>query len=204
VILKSLDNSQELSSEFLREIASHKLFNNNTKIVKCYGVSQNPGTKEYVMVMEYIRGGNLRQYLQKNARKLDLKKKLIQLRSIAEGLRNIHAKGLVHKDFHSGNILSSGKGSFFTDLKCHITDLGLCRPANETNQENVYGVLPYVAPEVLNGKLYTQAADIYSFGIVTYEVISDKPPYHEFAHDSLLAFRICEGLRPNLEELKIP
>ncbi|CAG8551785.1 877_t:CDS:2 [Cetraspora pellucida] len=82
------------------EIASHKLFDKNeTKIVKCHGISQDP-QGNYIMVMDYARGGNLRDHLQKNNKKLDLKKKLIQLQSIAGGLQSIHKKGLVHKDFH--------------------------------------------------------------------------------------------------------
>ncbi|CAG8467863.1 19080_t:CDS:2 [Racocetra fulgida] len=110
VVLKNLNNSSNITPEFLHEIASHKLFDgitvyDETKIIKCHGISQDPETKNYVMVMDYVRGGNLRDYLQKNNKKLDLKKKLIQLQSIAEGLEDIHDKGLVHKDFHLGNIL---------------------------------------------------------------------------------------------------
>ncbi|RIA86791.1 kinase-like domain-containing protein, partial [Glomus cerebriforme] len=52
-----------------------------------------------------------------------------------------------------------------------ISDLGLCRPVNQPNVNNdVYGVLPYIAPEVLRGKPYTKAADIYSFGIIMWEM----------------------------------
>jgi len=59
-----------------------------------------------------------------------------------------------------GNILS-GKLHGGRD-NCYITDLGLSRPVNEANEKNIYGVLPYVAPEILQGQLYTQASDIYS------------------------------------------
>jgi serine/threonine protein kinase len=85
------------------------------------------------MVMDCAKGGNLREHLKRNANKLDLKKKLIQLHSIAEGLKDIHEKGLMHKDFHSGNILGKGTGVYLDDLICSITDLGLCRPANDNN-----------------------------------------------------------------------
>ncbi|CAG8829387.1 19240_t:CDS:2, partial [Gigaspora margarita] len=140
IILKSLNNSQQLTPDFLREMASHKLFADDGKIVKCHGVSQDP-QGNYIMVMDYVRGGDLRKYLKNNYPKLDFKKKIIQLHSIAEGLKEIHKKGLIHKDFHSGNILSSGNDvNFFADLKCHITDLGLCRPATselETSLSNL-------------------------------------------------------------------
>ena len=139
------------------------------------------------------------QCLKNNYNKLDLFNKLYLFYDIANGLRTIHNKGLIHKDLHSGNILS------YVESVCFITDLGLCRPANEqTKEEKIYGVLPYVAPEVLRGKTYTQAADIYSFGIVACEILSGSPPYHDLSHnDELLAKKICQGLRPKFN-IKVP
>ena len=57
-------------------------------------------------------------------------------------------------------------------------------------------ILPYVAPEILRGQNYTKAADIYSFGIIMYEVFSGLPPYHDVSHDDRLAIKICKGLKP--------
>src|SRR6185312_12126013 len=113
------------------------------------------------MVMKYMPGGNLRHYLSNKNRELTLQDKFSQLLHIAQGLKDIHQKNLVHRDFHPGNIL---KGVEKT--ACSITDLGLCRPVNETNEEKIFGVMPYVAPEVLHGQSCSQANDIYSFGIV--------------------------------------
>ncbi|CAG8546987.1 39214_t:CDS:10 [Gigaspora margarita] len=64
VVLKSLNNSQNITLEFLQEIANTKLVDNYTGVVPCYGISQDPQTKNYVMAMRYIKGGNLRQFLQ--------------------------------------------------------------------------------------------------------------------------------------------
>src|SRR2546430_8763516 len=69
--------------------------------------------------------------------------------------------------------------------------------------KKIYGVLPYVAPEVLRGKEYTQASDIYGFGIIAYEVCTGLPPYHDMDHGSGLAISICNGLRPK-SYFKIP
>ena len=60
----------------------------------------------------------------------------------------------------------------------------------------VCGVLPYIAPEVLNGEPYTLSSDIYSFGIIMTEFSSGKPPFHKRKHDAILALDICNGLRP--------
>src|SRR3954452_21206432 len=89
----------------------------------------------------------------------------------------------------------------------YITDLGLCKPANikpsQSGNKNIYGVLPYVAPEVLRGKECTQSSDIYGFGIIAYELCTGLPPYHDIAHDEFLAAKICQGLRPKTN-YKIP
>jgi len=155
------------------------------------------------MVMELIKGGNLREYLVKNHSKLDLKKQLIQLHSIAQGLQAIHAQGLIHHDLHAGNILDQGGIANPTDNTTYITDLVLSHPVSETDNSKVYGLLPYVAPEVLQGQPYSQASDVYSFGIVAYELLTGVPPYAEYAHDSALGAKICVGLRPRFS-IKIP
>jgi len=66
VVLKSLNNSQNITLEFLKEISNTKLVDEPyVKIVKCYGISQNPVTKEHIMIMSFMSRGNLREYLQK-------------------------------------------------------------------------------------------------------------------------------------------
>src|SRR2546430_2735489 len=70
--------------------------------------------------------------------------------------------------------------------------------------KKIYGVLPYVAPEVLRGKEFTQASDIYGFGIIAYEICTGLPPHHDMAHEESLAIRICQGLRPIISNYKIP
>jgi serine/threonine protein kinase len=166
--------------------------------VPCYGLSQDPNTGNYLMVMQYMPEGNLRHYLKSKYQELSLQDKLSQLLHIAQGLKDLHQKKLIHRDFHAGNIL---KG--FSRTACLIADLGLCRPANEANEKKVFGVMPYVAPEILQGQPYKQASDIYSFGIVSYEVLSGLPPYYDKSHDAVLGFNVCNGLRPKFQ-IKIP
>src|ERR1700730_4503541 len=176
-------------------------------IVRCYGITKDPETNNFMMVMEYAQNGSLRQHLNNSFNSLNWNNKIFNLNSISAGLMGIHNKGLIHHDFHCGNILNSKQADKSKSLYSLITDLGLCRPANvETSQNNnkqIYGVLPYVAPEVLRGKEYTQASDIYGFGIIAYEVCTGYPPYHDIDHDDSLAIRICNGQRPN-SNYKIP
>src|SRR4051794_40361659 len=167
-------------------------------IVKCFGISQDPKTKNFLMVMEYIKNGSMSQYLKSNYNELTSFNKFISLYCIAQGLKVIHNKGFIHKDLHSGNILS------YDESSCYITDLGLCKPVDEQDEKNIHGVLPYVAPEILRGKTYTQSADIYSFGILACEILSGLPPYHNLPHDEFLALKICQGLRPKFNNVKVP
>jgi len=173
-------------------------------IVRCYGITKDPETNNFMIVMEYAQCSNLRQHLNKSFNSLNWDDKLYNLCTIIVGLKGIHEKGLIHHDFHCGNILNNKYGNLLYSL---ITDLGLCRPANvETSQNNnkqIYGVLPYVAPEVLRGKEYTQASDIYGFGIIAHELCTGLPPYHDIPHDEFLAIKICQGLRPTFN-YKIP
>ncbi|EXX66211.1 Ypk2p [Rhizophagus irregularis DAOM 197198w] len=170
-------------------------------VAKVYGITHDPETKNYMMVLEYAENGSLRTYLDKNRYELTWSAKLVNLWHITLGLKSIHEKELIHRDLHIGNILSFGS-------QVTVTDMGLCKPADYNASENtknsIYGVLPYIAPEVLRGQNYTKAADIYSFGIIMYEVISGLPPYHDVSHDKNLAIKICQGLRPRFINIKVP
>src|SRR5204862_7049197 len=121
-----------------------------------------------------------------------------KLENIISGLREIHEKNMVHRDFHIGNIL------FNKDLKAYISDMGLCGEVDNVDATKIYGVMPYVAPEVLRGKPYTQAADIYSFGMVMYFVATGRQPFADCAHDQDLALSICNGIRPEITEKEAP
>ncbi|RIA89825.1 kinase-like domain-containing protein, partial [Glomus cerebriforme] len=154
-----------------------------------------------MMVLDYAEDGSLRNYLDKSYHELGWKTKIYELYRIAYGLNEIHKNNLIHRDLHIGNILH---GRY---THTYISDMGLCKPADynalENTKKGVYGVLPYIAPEILRGQNYTKAADIYSFGIIMYEVYSGLPPYHDIGHDINLAMKICQGLRP-MFNIKVP
>ncbi|RIB24186.1 kinase-like domain-containing protein [Gigaspora rosea] len=125
--------------------------------------------------------------------------KLEILYSILEGLNDIHNAKLIHRDLHSRNIV------LFDPENAYITDFGSCRPAiyDFSNENQVYRVVPYIAPEVLRGVGYTKSANIYSFGILVNEVATGLPP-HNYPHDTMLALRIIDGLRPMIDTETTP
>ncbi|GET64735.1 kinase-like domain-containing protein [Rhizophagus irregularis DAOM 181602=DAOM 197198] len=201
VALKSLNNSENVTLEFINEIKLHSKIGAYTmNVIIAYGITQDPETKNYMMVLEYAENGSLRNYLNKNYSELDWENKLKNLLNIASGLEKIHENELTHRDLHIGNVLMNHSQTI-------ITDMGLCKPADykesESAKNKIYGVLPYISPEILRGQNYTKASDIYSFGIIMYEVISGLPPYHDVSHDENLAIKICQGLRPRFN-IKVP
>ncbi|RGB39882.1 kinase-like domain-containing protein [Rhizophagus diaphanus] len=201
VALKSLNNSKNVTLKFMNEITLHYKVNLDSRcIIKLHGITQDPETKDYIMVLDYAENGNLRNYLDTNYNELNWNNKINYLHSIAHGLKDIHEKELIHRDLHIGNLLR------LKNITC-ITDMGLCKPADydvsEYTKNSIYGVLSYMAPEILRGQSYTKAADIYSFGMIMYEVISGLPPYHNMSHDNNLAIKICQGFRPRFNN-KVP
>src|SRR5437868_12898805 len=93
-------------------------------IVRCYGITKDPETNNFMMVMEYAQNGSLRQHLNNSFNSLNWNNKIYNLYGIAAGLKIIHGKGLIHHDFHCGNILNSKKVDEDKSLYSLITDLG--------------------------------------------------------------------------------
>ncbi|RHZ69981.1 hypothetical protein Glove_276g72 [Diversispora epigaea] len=197
VALKKFDNFVNFN-DVLNEMAIHLKTRTMAASIGFYGITQDPETHSYMMVLGYAKDGNLREYLKINFNNINWKQKLNNLWDLSYRLMVIHELDIVHQDFHPGNILSYDfKNNMF------ISDFGLSKPigANQNNPEkkNIVGVLPYIAPEVLSGdEEYTKAADVYSFGIIAYEMITGFPPYPDIPHDEDLAIKICNGLRPKI------
>ncbi|GBC02099.1 hypothetical protein RclHR1_04450007 [Rhizophagus clarus] len=199
VTLKRLNYSHNLSVEYLNEIERQWYYYYTmlkSDVSRFYGMTKDPETKEFMMIIEFSKR-NLRDILYNNFY-ISWKNKIRFLFELSRNLRKLHKLDYAHKNFHSGNILQKYNEYDNCDLTCYISDFGLSGPSykQEINNNKVCGVLPYIAPEVLNGKPYTLSSDIYSFGIIMTEVSSGKPPFYERKHDIDLALEICNGFRP--------
>ncbi|KAG9292744.1 hypothetical protein G9A89_008332 [Geosiphon pyriformis] len=172
------------------------------------GITQNAETLEYGIVMEFAEHGDIRKYLSKNFHSIDsisfTEKRTIAFQ-IALGLEEIHDSGMVHRNLHSGNILQYKSMTSNT----RICDLRLCQPTNNeattTKEKKIYGVIPYIPPEVLRGEKFTVAGDIYSFAMLLWELATGKPPFYDRSHDLFLVMDILyNGIRPKITSPLIP
>ncbi|GES80860.1 kinase-like domain-containing protein [Rhizophagus clarus] len=163
VALKRLNGAETITNESLNEIKIHwDLYSKSNTFLEFYGITKDPETKEFMMIIQFANQGNLRYILSKYC----------------------------HKNVHSGNILQDDEDSYISNLES-------AGPSNKQRTDNkIFGVLPYIAPEVLYGEPYTLSSDIYSFGVIMAEISSEKPPFYERKHDTNLASEICNGVRP--------
>ncbi|EXX68500.1 Sps1p [Rhizophagus irregularis DAOM 197198w] len=150
----------------------------------------DPSNGDYMLVMNKL-DIDLRKYLQQNHNQLTWKKRIQIITDITLALRRIHEENAIHRDLHSGNILYN-LGSAF-----RISDLGFCGPADKP-LKSIYGNLPYIAPEVIIGKEQTFKSDIYSIGMLMWEVSSGQAPFINYEHDYDLAMNIVNGIRPKI------
>src|ERR1044072_8482984 len=103
---------------------------------------------------------DLRTYLQHNHNQLLWKERIQIVYGIIAALKRIFRENAVHRDLHSGNVLYSQLSQDW-----YISDLGFCGPVDKSSQ-NIYGNLPYIAPEIITGKKYSFKSDIYSIGVL--------------------------------------
>ncbi|CAG8718844.1 3303_t:CDS:1, partial [Acaulospora colombiana] len=169
-------------------LEAHILFHSKgMHVVPCRGITKdNDG--DLMLVMD-VMIEDLRSYIRREDLKMTWNQVYDILYSICERLSSIHSENSCHKDLHPANILRNSKKMWM------ISDFGLCGPPNMP-PNCVYGVLPFIAPETLNSKIYSQASDIYSVGMLMYEVATGLPPFNEKRADVNLACHILDGNRP--------
>ncbi|CAG8567461.1 4679_t:CDS:2, partial [Acaulospora morrowiae] len=197
VALKSVNNSADNVYEFMNEVINFNKTKNDQYVVTIYGIARDPVSLDYLLVMEYSTFGSLKDYIHNNISTLTWKERINFVHDIASGLTELHVVDLLHTDFHSGNLLLFGGRR--NNLKVKITDLGLSRPLGvKPTEGQVFGVLPFIAPEVLLGSKYMKESDIYSLGIIMCTIATGKLPFDDRSYDQDLTLAICNGARPNI------
>ena len=187
VVYKAYDNIDDrivavkiLKDEFLHNEDFRRRFNNESKaiavlshpnIVKVFDVSY--GDRLQYIVMEYVEGITLKEYIGQQ-KQLSWKEAVYFLTQILRALQHAHDKGIVHRDIKPQNILLLENGTI------KVTDFGIARIArSETRTEagSAVGSVHYISPEQAKGENTDNKADIYSVGVVLYEMLTGKVPF---------------------------
>ena len=139
-------------------------------IVAVYDVSHND-TMEYI-VMELVDGITLRQYMDKRGA-VPWREALHFTKQMAKALSHAHERGIIHRDIKPQNVMLLKDGTI------KIADFGIAALENEMHEENgqAIGSIHYIAPEQARGELPDARSDIYSLGVVMYEMLTGKKPY---------------------------
>lgn len=170
VLRGDLATDEKFVRRFQREALSASSLS-HPNIVEVYDVGEDNG--QYYIVMEYIEGCQLKQLLKKRG-KLTLSEVIDIMLQISDGLSVAHDAYIIHRDIKPQNIMILDSGLV------KITDFGIAMAMNSTQltqTNSVMGSVHYLPPEQANGKGSTLQSDIYSMGILMYELLTGELPY---------------------------
>ncbi len=178
VAIKTLKSEYNSDNNFIRKFKRESLAAasiSHPNIVSIYdvGTEEIDGEKVHYIVMEYIDGITLKEKIQEEG-KLSEKIALNYTVQIAEALKVAHSKGIVHRDIKSQNIIIT------KDDRIKVTDFGIARIADNatvTATNAIMGSVHYFSPEQARGAKVDNRSDIYSLGIVLYEMLTGELPF---------------------------
>src|SRR6266542_2647442 len=155
-------------------------FNSLYYLNKYYGITQDPITENFIIIMKFYKLGSLKDYITKNFYNIKWIEKLIILINIIAGLGHLHNQNILYEN----------------EFDIVISDLGISKSSIDNDDDEIYGVIPYMAPEILRGKRYTMASDIYGFGMIMWELTTGRMPFWDQNNDIELVIKICKNFRP--------
>uniref|UniRef100_A0A7S1SXI6 Protein kinase domain-containing protein n=1 Tax=Tetraselmis chuii TaxID=63592 RepID=A0A7S1SXI6_9CHLO len=192
---EEVEDAAELLREFVREVSVVGVMR-HPNIVKLFGSCLRP--PRYAMVLEYMDGGTLWDKLRGAPESINFLDFAIQM---TRGLQYIHdVAGLMHRDLKSTNLLLN------TRNRLKIADFGLCCLGDDgqTNQVMEVGTLRWMAPEILLHESYGQAADMYSYAIILWELLTKQIPYADLQTAGRLRKSTMSRLARDFMRLKMP
>ncbi|CAH9083841.1 unnamed protein product [Cuscuta epithymum] len=167
-------------------------------VVALYGVVTDGPVNNLETVTEYMANGSLKQVLRKRDGTIDYRKRLIIALDAAFGMEYLHQKNVIHFDLKSHNILVNMRDPLRPI--CKIGDLGLSKIKRSTLVSGgVRGTIPWMAPELLSCEsMVSEKVDVYSFGIVMWELLTGAEPYSNMRTEEIICGIIKGCLRPEI------
>ncbi|CAA6671216.1 unnamed protein product [Spirodela intermedia] len=163
-------------------------------VVRFIGACRKPMV--WCIVTEFARGGSVRQFLgRRDNRSVPLKMAVKQALDIARGMTYVHSLGFIHRDLKSDNLLIS------SDKSIKIADFGMARIEVQSEWMTPgTGTYRWMAPEMIQHRPYTQKVDVYSFGIVLWELITSMLPFQNMAPVQAAFAVVYLGIRPAIPQ----
>ena len=193
-------DDQEFLKKFKREAEAVASLS-HPNIVNVYDVGEDG--KVHYIVMEYVNGKNLKEIIQEEGT-LDEYTALDITKQIAMALGCAHKRGIIHRDIKPHNILISNEGRSIAK----VADFGIAKAVSNSTMTNIGGVIGsvhYFSPEQAKGKFVTNNADLYSLGIVLYEMLTGKLPFRGDTPVSIALQHINDDIEFTEEEkIRIP
>ncbi|PON36285.1 Serine/threonine protein kinase [Parasponia andersonii] len=183
------EKAQLMEQQFQQEVKMLATLK-HPNIVRFIGACRKPMV--WCIVTEYAKGGSVRQFLMKRqSRSVPLKLAVKQALDVARGMAYVHGLGLIHRDLKSDNLL------IFSDKSIKIADFGVARIEVQTEgMTPETGTYRWMAPEMIQHRPYTQKVDVYSFGIVLWELITGMLPFQNMTAVQAAFAVVNKGVRP--------
>lgn len=176
------------AEDFVKEI---EVISNlrHPNIVLCMGACIHQG--KYLMITEYLEEGSLFDHLHTKHTKIDENTMFTIIEDIALGMTYLHGRKVLHCDLKSSNILID------STWNVKLCDFGLSRVKYKSDKKRFLnqrvGTPHWMAPEILRGEKYDEAADVYSFGMILWELVTGEIPYHRSQIRDIIASVGYEG-----------
>ncbi|XP_065016478.1 serine/threonine-protein kinase STY13-like [Musa acuminata AAA Group] len=185
------ERTQLMEQQFVQEVMMLATLK-HPNIVRLIGACRKPVV--WCIVTEYAKGGSVRQFLMKRQnRSVPLRLAVRQALDIARGMAYVHGLGFIHRDLKSDNLL------IFTDKSIKIADFGVARIEVKTEgMTPETGTYRWMAPEMIQHRPYDQKVDVYSFGIVLWELITGMLPFQNMSAVQAAFAVVNKGVRPTI------
>eukprot|EP00884_Botryococcus_braunii_P004692 jgi/Botrbrau1/14223/Bobra.0254s0012.1 len=184
--------SPQCIQEFLQEVAMMRKARHKN-IVQMIGAHMGPDRK--LIVFEYMSGGSVHDWIRRQP-EVPLSAVMEIAIGVANGMAYLHSMNIIHRDLKAANLLIDSEHKIVK-----VSDFGVARIVDEINvMTSETGTYRWMAPEVISHKQYNGKADVYSFGILLWELLTQKTPYEAMTPIQAAVGVVQDNLRPPIPD----